>query len=122
MSRSRKVNERRLPIHPLHFERIEADLRARIYLECGYGERFGVSDERLASLVAGLRRRDQLVAHCDVIVLPKPMPQDLAELRDLMATGKVVPVIDRTYPLHEIAEAMRYLETGHARGKVIITV
>jgi len=82
MSRSRKENERRLPIHPLHFERIEADLRARIYLECGYGERFGVSDERLASLVAGLCPRDQLVAHCDVIVLPKPTRQDLAELRE----------------------------------------
>jgi len=82
LSRSRKENERRLPIHPLHFERIPADLRARIHLECGYGERFGVSDERLAAQVAGLCTREQLVAQCDVIVLPKPMPQDLAELRE----------------------------------------
>jgi NADPH:quinone reductase-like Zn-dependent oxidoreductase len=48
--------------------------------------------------------------------------EDLAVLRDLMAAGKVKPVIDRTYKLSETAEAMRYLEEGHARGKVLITV
>jgi NADPH:quinone reductase-like Zn-dependent oxidoreductase len=48
--------------------------------------------------------------------------EDLAVLRDLMAAGKVTPVIDRTHKLSETAEAMRYLEQGHARGKVIITV
>jgi NADPH:quinone reductase-like Zn-dependent oxidoreductase len=48
--------------------------------------------------------------------------EDLAVLRDLMATGKVTPVIDRTYKLSETAGAMRYLEQGHARGKVVITV
>lgn len=48
--------------------------------------------------------------------------QDLTILGDLMQSGKVKPVIDRTYPLSQIAEAMRYLEAGHARGKVIITV
>jgi NADPH:quinone reductase-like Zn-dependent oxidoreductase len=47
---------------------------------------------------------------------------DLAVLRDLLDAGKVTPVIDRTYPLTETAEAIRYLETGHARGKVVITV
>src|SRR6202022_3426673 len=48
--------------------------------------------------------------------------KDLATLGDLMQSGKVTPVIDRTYPLSQIAEALRYLEQGHARGKVIITV
>jgi NADPH:quinone reductase-like Zn-dependent oxidoreductase len=47
---------------------------------------------------------------------------DLTVLGDLMQAGKVKPVIDKTYPLSQIAEAMRYLEAGHARGKVIITV
>ncbi len=47
MSRSRKPDERRLPIHPLHIERIDQDLRERTYLERGYGERFGVPDEPL---------------------------------------------------------------------------
>lgn len=47
---------------------------------------------------------------------------DLTIMADLMQSGKVTPVIDRTYPLSEIREAIRYLETGRARGKVIITV
>ena len=82
MARSRKEHERRLPIHPLHVERIAADLRERVYLERGYGESFGVPDEQLAPYVAGLRTRDQLFAECDVIVLPKPLPQDLGEMRE----------------------------------------
>jgi NADPH:quinone reductase-like Zn-dependent oxidoreductase len=47
---------------------------------------------------------------------------DLAILADLMQSGKVKPVIDRTYPLSQIADALRYLEQGHARGKVVITL
>jgi NADPH:quinone reductase-like Zn-dependent oxidoreductase len=47
---------------------------------------------------------------------------ELNALRDLIEAGKVTPVIDRTYPLSEIQEAIRYLEEGHARGKVIITM
>jgi NADPH:quinone reductase-like Zn-dependent oxidoreductase len=43
-------------------------------------------------------------------------------LVELIEAGKVTPVIDRTYSLSEVAEAIRYLETKHARGKVIITV
>jgi alanine dehydrogenase len=82
MARSRKENERRLAIHPLHIERIEAGLRRRIYLERGYGEPFGVPDERLAGLVAGLRTHDQLLADCDVLLLPKPLPRDLEELAE----------------------------------------
>jgi NADPH:quinone reductase-like Zn-dependent oxidoreductase len=48
--------------------------------------------------------------------------QDLSVLADLMRDGKVTPVIDRTYPLSEAPEAIRYLETGRARGKVIVTM
>ena len=48
--------------------------------------------------------------------------KDLMFLRDLLASGKVTPVIDRTYPLSEAAEAIRYLEAGRARGKVIVTM
>ena len=46
--------------------------------------------------------------------------EDLAIVGELIASGKVTPVIDRRYPLSEVAEAMRYLEEKHARGKVII--
>jgi NADPH:quinone reductase-like Zn-dependent oxidoreductase len=41
---------------------------------------------------------------------------------ELIESGKVVPVIDRRYPLNEVAEALRYFEEGHPRGKVVITV
>jgi NADPH:quinone reductase-like Zn-dependent oxidoreductase len=47
---------------------------------------------------------------------------DLAVLADLTQSGKITPVIDRTYKLSEAAEALRYLETGHARGKVVLNV
>ena len=48
--------------------------------------------------------------------------EDLVVLKELMEAGKVTPVIDRTYPLSETPEAIRYVEEGHARGKVVITV
>jgi NADPH:quinone reductase-like Zn-dependent oxidoreductase len=51
-----------------------------------------------------------------------PNKKDLLTLKELLETGKLVPVIDRCYPLSETAEAIRYLEEGHARGKVVITV
>jgi NADPH:quinone reductase-like Zn-dependent oxidoreductase len=55
-------------------------------------------------------------------VSAKTSKKDLALLKELLEAGKVVPVIDRCYPLSEAAEALRYLGKGHARGKVVITV
>ena len=52
----------------------------------------------------------------------KLLKADLIVLRDLMAEGKVTPVIERQYPMSETAEALRYLEEGHARGKIVITI
>jgi NADPH:quinone reductase-like Zn-dependent oxidoreductase len=49
-------------------------------------------------------------------------PADLTTLRDLMQAGTVKPVVDRTFGLTDAAEAMRYLETGRARGKIVVTV
>jgi len=77
---SRKRDEHRLPIHPRHLGRIDPDLRRRIFLERGYGERFGVSDAQLAPEVGGLRSRAELLEECDVAALPKPLPEDLAAL------------------------------------------
>lgn len=54
--------------------------------------------------------------------MAQPNQADLLVLKDLLAAGKIVSVIDRTYPLAQTADAIRYLETGRARGKVIITV
>ena len=82
LSTSRKTDERRLPIHPDHLERIDTHLRARITLERGYGERFGVSDEQLAPMVGRVAPRRQVVAESDIVLLPKPQPGDLAEMRD----------------------------------------
>ena len=52
----------------------------------------------------------------------KPIKEDLQLLKRFIEDGKLTPVIDRTYPLAQVPEAIRYLEEGHARGKVVITV
>jgi NADPH:quinone reductase-like Zn-dependent oxidoreductase len=57
-----------------------------------------------------------------VIFMATQSREDLATLRELAESGEVSPVIDRTYPLSETPEAIRYLETEHARAKVVITV
>ncbi|PYJ80211.1 MAG: alcohol dehydrogenase [Verrucomicrobia bacterium] len=56
------------------------------------------------------------------MMMADPSQKDLAVLADMIQSGKVKPVIDRTYKLSEVPEAIRYLEQGHARGKVVITV
>ncbi|MEO7069036.1 MAG: N(5)-(carboxyethyl)ornithine synthase [Nostocoides sp.] len=81
-ARSGKENEHRLPIHPRHFPRIDEALRGAIFLESGYGERFGFTDKDLAPQVGGIRTREQLIADCDVILQPKPMTEEVAALRD----------------------------------------
>ena len=50
------------------------------------------------------------------------LKDDLAFIKGLLESGKIKPVIDRCYPLREVPEALRYLEEGHAQGKVVITV
>jgi alanine dehydrogenase len=83
---SRKANERRLPIHPAHFSRIDRRVRPRVFLERGYGSDFGATDDALAELVGGIRTREELIADSDVILLPKVQAEDLAELN----VGQVV--------------------------------
>lgn len=55
-------------------------------------------------------------------MIMKPKTSDLVLLKELLEGGKVVPVIERCYPLSELAEAIRYLEEGHVKGKLVITV
>jgi alanine dehydrogenase len=83
---SHKPDEHRRPLHPAHFERIDAELRSRIFAEQGYGQRFGVSDEQLAAELGGVRSREQLCEECDILVLPKPLPEDL----EALAAGTVL--------------------------------
>jgi len=55
-------------------------------------------------------------------MMVKPNKNDLVFMKELLEAGKVVPVIDRRYPLSEVAEAFHYIGEGHAKGKVVITV
>ena len=55
-------------------------------------------------------------------MMVKPNQNDLVFMKELLEAGKVVPVIDRCYPLSEVAEAFHYIGEGHAQGKVVITV
>lgn len=55
-------------------------------------------------------------------LMSKPNQRDLTVMKELIDAGKVIPVIDRCYPLAEVAEALRYYGAGHSRGKVVVTV
>jgi alanine dehydrogenase len=77
---SRKPDERRVALHPRHLERVDADLRAHLRLEEGYGARFGVPDAQLATLVGAVLPRAEVLRTADVVLLPKPQPADLADL------------------------------------------
>ncbi len=74
----------------------------------------------------GLIIRGQLlsrfVRHRVIVLEAKPSRENLAALRELVESGKVTPVIERTYPLREAPEAIRYLEAEHARAKLVLTV
>jgi alanine dehydrogenase len=82
LGESGKENEYRLPIHPSHFDRIDADIRDRMLVEPGYGERYDVSDADIAAQVAALQPRAEIMSSADVVVLPKPTLGDLKELHE----------------------------------------
>ena len=77
---SAKENEHRLPLHPDHIPHLDADLRARITLEHGYGARFGATEASLGEHVAGFASRARILADSDVVLLPKPQHEDVAAL------------------------------------------
>jgi NADPH:quinone reductase-like Zn-dependent oxidoreductase len=80
---------------------------------------------RTTSIVAGLLETAVLSRFGNQkmpFFLAKNSKEDLIVLKELIEAGKIRPVIDRTYPLNQTAEAIRYLEAGHARAKVVITV
>jgi NADPH:quinone reductase-like Zn-dependent oxidoreductase len=85
----------------------------------------GDSPGRIIGPIGRLIKAVLLSPFVDQALVPfiaKPSSDDLQVLRKLIEAGKIRPVIDRTYPLTEAPEAIRYLETGHARGKVVIAV
>lgn len=79
---SHKTDERRLPIHPAHFERIDERFRERIMVESGYGLPCGITDEQLAPFVGKIASRSEVLASADIVLLPKPQLADLEEMRE----------------------------------------
>ncbi|MFK0401719.1 N(5)-(carboxyethyl)ornithine synthase [Microbacterium sp. NPDC090225] len=73
-------NERRLPIHPHHFDRIDPDLRARMVVERGYGSDFRLSPGYIESRVGRVADRAEVLASADVLLLPKPQAADVAAI------------------------------------------
>ena len=86
----------------------------------GAGWHEGFATRLLGELNGYLRSR--LVSQKFIAYIAQFNKADMSILADLMQTGKVTPVIDRTFKFSETADALRYLETGHARGKVVVTV
>src|SRR5829696_5494800 len=83
----------------------------------GGGRWLGGTDRQLRALVLSPFVSQKLGTFVN-----KENHEDMLVLKELIESGKVTPVIDRTYPLSEAPEAIRYLEEGHARGKVVISV
>ena len=83
----------------------------------GGGRWFGGIDRQLRALMLS-----PFVSQKLRWLISKENSEDLVVLKELIEAGKVTPIIDRTYPLSEVPEAVRYLEEGNARGKVVITV
>jgi len=59
---------------------------------------------------------------CIPLPMKRPTQQDFLDLAKMLESGKLTPVIDRTYPLNEVPEALRYIGKGHAQGKIIIKI
>jgi NADPH:quinone reductase-like Zn-dependent oxidoreductase len=66
--------------------------------------------------------RSRLLKQRVVFFVAKDRKEDLLALKEMIESGKVTPLVDRVYPLTETAAALRYLEEGRARGKVVITI
>jgi NADPH:quinone reductase-like Zn-dependent oxidoreductase len=84
----------------------------------GAGWHDGIAMRLAGELNAYVRSR--FVSQKFVAYIAQFNKQDMTLLADLMQSGKITPVVDRTYKLNETADALRYLEQGHARGKVVI--
>jgi len=86
----------------------------------GAGWHDGMAMRLAGELNAYLRSR--FVSQKFITYIAQFNKKDMMVLADLMQSGKMTPVIDRTYKLSDVPEALRYLEQGHARGKVVVTV
>jgi alanine dehydrogenase len=108
LGESDKENEYRLPIHPSHFDRIDPDLREKMIVEPGYGERYGVSDAEIEPLVGSLGSREEILARADVVVLPKPTLSDVKVLREGQVLWGWPHCVQDTEPTQLAWEAMNH--------------
>jgi alanine dehydrogenase len=81
LHQSRKENEQRLALHPNLLDRVPDALRPELRFEAGYGSLFGVADDRLGAGFGPTGSREELLSECDVVLLPKPVPDDLRQMR-----------------------------------------
>ena len=93
--------------------------RGTLVIAGGEGGRWTGVGRQLRALALSVLIRQRLTTY---ISLPRHRQADLEVLRQLTEAGQVTPVIDRTYPLAETPQAIRRLQAGHARGKIVITV
>jgi alanine dehydrogenase len=79
---SKKVDERRFPIHPKHFSRIPEALRRQLIFETGYGDAFGMTDSEIGGMTGGIATRHELLADLGTVIIAKPLTVDLMELKE----------------------------------------
>src|SRR5690606_7290495 len=95
-----------------------------VYIVIGH-DHYGAGGGRLLGSLPLMLK--QVAMSLFVKHLPKPdfsMPskkESMAVLKEMLETGKLTPIIDRTYPLSEVVQAMLHLQEGHALGKIIVT-
>ena len=119
---SRKENEQRMPIHPEHLQRLPERVRRQLIFETGYGTEFGISDAEMAAQSGGVATRHELLADLGVVVLPKPMLEDLEELREegilwgwphcVQQTAITQAAIDRRLTLIAFEEMFEWTREG----------
>jgi len=79
---SKKVDERRVPVHPEHLSRLPVAMRRQLIFEEGYGEPFNLTDVEIAGMSGGVASRHQLLAELGTVILNKPILEDLEELKE----------------------------------------
>ncbi|MFD2561434.1 N(5)-(carboxyethyl)ornithine synthase [Aquimarina rubra] len=78
---SKKEDERRVPIHPEHLERLPEDVRKKLIFEKGYGKPFNIEDEEIAKQSGGIATRSEILSDIGSVIIAKPVLSDLQELK-----------------------------------------
>lgn len=79
---SKKEDERRVPIHPVHLKRLPESIRRQLIFEKGYGTPFNIDDEEIAEQTGGMAARDEILSDIGSVIITKPILSDLEELKE----------------------------------------